>query len=95
MQEDSKQARPAPNGPVQEKELVLYYKPTCPFCKKVLAFMEEDGIDLPLRDIVADEDARQTLVEAGGKQQVPCLFIGGEPLYESDDIIQYLKDHCA
>ena len=34
----------------EEKELVLYYKPTCPFCAKVLDFMEEDGIELPLRN---------------------------------------------
>lgn len=79
----------------QERELVLYYKPTCPFCRKVLDFMNEDGIELPMRDIVADEDARQTLIDVGGKQQVPCLFIDGEPLYESNDIIQYLRDNCA
>ena len=79
----------------QERELVLYYKPTCPFCRKVLDFMNEDGIELPMRDIVADEDARQALIDVGGKQQVPCLFIDGEPLYESNDIIQYLRDNCA
>lgn len=95
MQEESTEVHSTANDPAQEKELVLFFKPTCPYCRKVLAFIEEDGIELPLRDIASDEDARQTLVEVGGKQQVPCLFIGGEPLYESDDIIQYLKDNCA
>ena len=37
---------------------------------------------------VADE-----LVRVGGKMQVPCLFIDGNPMYESLDIIQWLKDN--
>lgn len=79
----------------EEKELVLYYKPTCPFCAKVLDFMEEDGIELPLRNILADDAALKTLIEVGGKKQVPCLFIDGEPLYESNDIIDYLRANCS
>lgn len=79
----------------EEKELVLYYKPTCPFCAKVLDFMEEDGIELPLRNILTDDAALKTLIEVGGKRQVPCLFIDGEPLYESNDIIDYLRANCS
>ena len=79
----------------EEKELVLYYKPTCPFCAKVLDFMEEDGIELPLRNILTDDAALKTLIEVGGKKQVPCLFIDGAPLYESNDIIDYLRANCS
>ena len=79
----------------EEKELVLYYKPTCPFCAKVLDFMEEDGIELPLRNILTDDAALKTLIEVGGKKRVPCLFIDGEPLYESNDIIDYLRANCS
>lgn len=69
----------------------LYYMPSCPFCHKVLSVMERQGITLPLRDITRDPEARDTLQRIGGKVQVPCLFIDGEPLYESDDIIAYLE----
>ena len=68
----------------------LFYKPTCPFCVKVLTFMDEHGIKLPLRDISSEPEARKTLERVGGKVQVPCLFIDGKPMYESDDIIAYL-----
>ena len=60
-------------------DLKLYYKETCPFCKKVLRFIEKKGIkDVELVDIKADE--------------VPCLFIDGKPMYESMDIIKFLDE---
>ena len=70
---------------------VLYYKPTCPYCVKVLRFMEQNDIELPLRNTL-DEDTAQELIRIGGKRQVPCLVIDGKALYESDDIIAYLRD---
>lgn len=68
----------------------LYFMPTCPYCRKVLLYMNQHGIELPLRDITAEPEARTTLERVGGKVQVPCLFIDGAPMYESDDIIAYL-----
>lgn len=80
---------------MSEKNLVLYMKPTCPWCQKVLSFMAEKGIELEQRDISADSSARDELERVGGKAQVPCLFIDGKPLYESSDIIAWLGEHCA
>lgn len=74
-----------------DRKLELFMKPTCPYCIKVMSFMEENGITVPLRNIEADEDAAKTLVNVGGKRQVPCLFIDGQPLYESGDIIEWLR----
>lgn len=73
------------------RELELFMKPTCPYCIKVMSFMDNNGTAIPLRDIEADEGAAKTLVSVGGKRQVPCLFIDGRPLYESDDIIAWLR----
>lgn len=74
-------------------ELELFMKPTCPYCIKVMNFMDENNVAIPLRDIVADKSAAETLVAVGGKRQVPCLFIDGKPLYESGDIIEWLRDN--
>ncbi len=73
----------------------LFIMPSCPYCQKVLRFMEARGIELPLRDITLDPAARERLVRVGGKAQVPCLFIDGTPMYESDDIIAHLRRHVA
>ncbi|MDR2715092.1 MAG: glutathione S-transferase N-terminal domain-containing protein [Coriobacteriales bacterium] len=74
--------------------LTLYYKPTCPYCQKVLRFIEAAGIEVELADIAVAEN-RERLIEVGGKVQVPCLFINDTALYESDDIIAYLRSTQA
>jgi len=33
------------------------------------------------------------LIKVGGKQQVPCLFIDSVPMYESDEIVAWLKEN--
>ena len=74
-------------------DLKLYYKETCPFCKKVLRFIENKKIEgVELVDIKADEANEKYLIEEGGMVQVPCLFIDGKPMYESMDIIKFLDE---
>ena len=74
----------------------LYKKETCPYCRKVMQFIADSGrTDIEMKDIVENEENRRRLVEVGGKQQVPCLFIDGKPLYESDDIIAFLEKEFA
>lgn len=72
----------------------LYVIPGCPYCKKVLDYMQEHELDMPIHDIYADEAAKERLVTVGGKVQCPCLFVNGKPMYESDDIIDYLKQNA-
>ncbi|MDY4042040.1 MAG: glutaredoxin [Collinsella sp.] len=78
-----------------EESLVLYFRPFCPYCNKVLAYMKDNNIEIPTRNIAADADAAAELERVGGKTQVPCLFIDGKPLYESDDIIAHLEKAFA
>ena len=75
-------------------KLELFERESCPYCQKVLRYLQvAKRDDVELHDITTDEAARARLVEVGGMQQVPCLFIDGRPLYESDDIISWLREH--
>ncbi len=73
----------------------LFQYQSCPFCYRVRQFLEAKGIELEFKDTLLDVDASRELVECGGKSSVPCLRIqrGTEVqwLYESFDIIEYLK----
>ena len=70
---------------------LLYYKKSCPFCQKVLRFMEANHLTMDTRETTQPGN-QNDLIRIGGKKQVPCLVINGKPLYESDDIVAYLRE---
>ena len=72
--------------------LELYVMETCPYCKKVCEFMEKENIKFEKYDI-ANEETKDALIKIGGKRQVPFLVDTERniQMYESDDIIEYLK----
>lgn len=70
--------------------MYLFVKPGCPYCIKVDRFLDQAGIQMEHRS-VADPANAQALREIGGKVQSPCLIIDGKAMYESDDIIAYLR----
>ena len=71
--------------------LTLYHVEGCQYCQKVRDFMMQNGIIIPLIDIHQNRVYIDELIKIGGKKQVPCLMINGKALYESDDIINWLK----
>ena len=75
-------------------DLKLYMFSECPYCQKVLREIEASGrTDVELHNIHENEVDREELIRVGGKQQVPCLFIDGKPMYESGDIVMWLQGH--
>lgn len=79
----------AKDAPMELEDHTLYYKPSCPYCIKVLRFMQEHDLHVALVDTTNERNAAR-LIEIGGKRQVPCLVIQGKALYESNDIVAYL-----
>lgn len=75
------------------RNLKFYYMDVCPFCQKVMKYMEDNDISVEMVDIKANSQNQEELIRVGGKDQVPMLLIDGDPLYESDDIIQWFKEN--
>lgn len=78
------------------KSLSLYHYPSCPFCAVTRQAMSGTELDIELRDIRKNPQHRSTLVQQGGKSQVPCLRIETTEgkvqwLYESADIIRFIQ----
>lgn len=78
----------------------LYYRPTCPYCLKVRSALTAMDIDIALVNISEDKKASDALLQEGGKTMVPCLKIDHDDgssqwMYESDDIIDYLKSQIS
>ncbi len=71
--------------------LVLYHFEGCSYCERVKDFMAKNKIKIPMKDTHKDVGAKEELIRIGGKSQVPCLVIDGKALYESLDIMEWLK----
>ena len=76
-------------------ELMLYHFPACPFCQVVMDCLGQLELEIPMRDIRLEEGARDDLIAIGGKGQVPCLIIDGKPMYESADIVDWLRANAG
>lgn len=77
----------------KKHDLTLYYKDTCPFCKKVFDYLDDLHKIIPTKNIKGDVEYTEELIAIGGKKQVPCLVIDGQALYESDAIILWIEEH--
>ena len=68
----------------------LYISETCPYCRKVIDFFEDNNIKYNKKNVIEPENLNM-LLKLGGKAQVPFLddFEKNISMYESDDIIQY------
>ena len=53
-------------------DYVLYQRITCPYCRKVLRYMEQTGIQLPMRDTTAPEVLEELITL--GRKSTGALF---------------------
>jgi glutaredoxin len=74
-------------------QATLYYSPQCPYSQKVVSYLKESKIDIPMKNVKLDNPARKELEEVGGYLIVPCLIVNGEAIYNANDIIDWLSDH--
>lgn len=84
--------------------LELYQAEGCPYCQKVRDEMTDLGLSYAVHnprlpgDVggdVTNEQTHQQMLDVGGQDQIPFLVDHrrGESLYESDDIVNYLRKH--
>ncbi|MFA6239009.1 MAG: glutathione S-transferase N-terminal domain-containing protein [Bacteriovorax sp.] len=73
--------------------LELYYFDSCPYCQRVLNVISDLKIKVEYKDIHEDMNEMHKLHYITGRKTVPCLFINGNPMHESEDIIQWLKSN--
>ncbi len=71
--------------------LELYYFDACPYCQRVINVIHKHKIKVTYIDIYEDLNHMQKLMMITGKKTVPCLFIDGDPMHESLDIINWLE----
>ena len=75
--------------------LDLFILETCPYCQRVIDFLENKHMKYRKFDI-SNTESEKSLIQLGGKRQVPFLVDTERniQMYESKDIIEYLKTIC-
>lgn len=79
--------------------LKIYQTATCPFCMMVVHEARnmglQEGTDYQLINAARGTPGRAELLEIGGRNQVPFLTDGDTAMYESRDIIAYMRNKFA
>ncbi len=88
-------AAPRVPSPDQPRRLALYTHDFCGPCVRVKQTLKRSGIEVEIRDVLADRAHRDDLRERTGRNTVPCLLVDDVPLFESADIVHWLEAYAA
>jgi glutaredoxin-like YruB-family protein len=74
-------------------EVVVYTAPWCGWCRKTLAYLTQQGVDFENRDIEADDEWREELLEKTGGTSIPVVEIDGQLIrgYDPQRMAQLLR----
>jgi glutaredoxin 3 len=69
-------------------EVEMYTTMFCPYCSRARALLKQKGVSFLDRDIEAEPDLRAEMIaRSGGRRTVPQIFINGEHIGGSDELI--------
>jgi glutaredoxin-like YruB-family protein len=58
------------------EEIGVYTTPTCPWCNKVKAYLNDKGVNYLEFNIATDSQAAQRIIEITGQRSVPVITKG-------------------
>jgi glutaredoxin 3 len=68
-------------------EVIMYWKPGCPYCASAEALLRQKGITPIKFRIDNDSNLRAEMIEkSGGRKTVPQIFINGRHIGGCDDL---------
>ena len=68
------------------KQIVVYSKQHCPFCRMARQMLDNKGVDYELIDIEGKHEVRERMIELSGRKTVPQIFFGDHHVGGFDDL---------
>lgn len=65
---------------MKNPKIRLFIKPTCPWCREVMAWLDERTIPYERLDITADRSVREEMERISGQPRVPTMQADGRVL---------------
>jgi glutaredoxin 3 len=67
--------------------IIIYMKPTCPYCVKAMGLLNSKNAKFEKIDIAGNDNLRTQMIEkSGGRTTVPQIFIHGKHIGGCDDL---------
>lgn len=63
---------------MSDKEIKVYSTPTCPYCKMVKKFLQDNSISYQDLNVAEDRAALEDIINRSGQMGVPVIDIDGE-----------------
>lgn len=67
-----------------DKNVKVYSTPTCPWCIRTKQFLKDNNIIFEDKDVSADHQAAEEMIQKSGQMGVPVLDIEGEVILGFD-----------
>jgi monothiol glutaredoxin len=72
------------------ENIVAWIKPGCPWCKGLVGWMREQGLECEIRDVIGKQEHYREMVGKTGQALAPCVEIDGHVL--ADTSAQEVED---
>jgi len=81
-----------PSASIQ-KDVVIYTKATCSYCRDLKAFLDQKGVHYREIDVYANPEAARDIYERAGQEAVPITIIDGDLIvgFNQTEIEEKLK----
>jgi glutaredoxin-like YruB-family protein len=61
-----------------QKSVIIYSTPTCPYCTMAKNFFDKNGVAYKYIDVSVDERAAREMIEKSSQMGVPVIDIDGQ-----------------
>ncbi len=69
-------------------KVTIYTTMMCPYCSRAKSLLDHKGVDYDEIDVTFSGTKRQQMMErTEGRQSVPQIFIGAEPIGGCDELV--------
>ena len=65
---------------VKPNRIRLFIKPYCGWCHKAISWLDQQGIEYELVDVMADETAYDEMIRLSGQELAPVIEVDGKIL---------------
>ena len=68
----------------EQKKVLIYTTPTCPYCQQIKEYLKEKNIEYEEIDVAADSAKAQEMIDKSGQMGVPVVLIDDQVIIGFD-----------